>query len=344
MSISDFAENKTPEGSGTTWTEGEPSTSTPFDAPDAATSAPVAPEDKTTEGPTPSPETVATPSPQAPTTETPAPKDADQPATSSVTATPVSGTVSADDILNSVLDKIGDIGTDNRLKLMIIGPPGQGKSSLLASAEDLLAYDFEDGLISAYGSPHGVGRGTQSIPYTNMNDFRTLVGAFINGDPRLAKYKAFGLDTLSDLHKRDLAEICDREWRRKPSFNRYVPETEQYTEVNERIVRVVRALRDLPIDIIITSHSKTVEPKSGPSKTYADFSESLSNKIMAMMDVVGYLQFKNIDKQMVPVLRVKTDGVIHCKSRTFMPDEIINPTYGEIKRLWVEGIKNGRTE
>lgn len=312
MSISDFAE-KPPEGQGTFTTEGEPSTSSQVQGDTTPTEAT---ESKTPVEEVTPPTTAAAPTP------------------------PVKPT--ADDILSGVLDKIGDIGTDHRMKLMVIGPPGQGKSSFVGSAKNALIYDFEDGLVSAYGSPHGVGEGTQAIPYTNMNDFRALVGGFVNEDPRLAKYEVFGLDTLSDLHKRDLAEICDREWRRQPSRNRYVPETEQYTEVNERIVRVVRALRDLPIDIIITSHSKTVEPKSGPSKTYADFSESLSNKVMAMMDVVGYLQFKSIDKKMVPVLRVKTDGVIYCKSRVPMPDEIINPTYQEIKRLWVEGIKSGQ--
>lgn len=340
MSISDFAEKKPPEDSGTNWQEGEPATSVPFKDSVAAPSQ----ESKTPSGDTtPAPTTGAIPSPQVTT-----PKDAasDAPSSDATTSTPATTAPSqptVTDILSNVLDKIEDIGHDYRLKLMIIGPPGQGKSSLLASANKCLAYDFEDGLISAKGSPHGVGEGTQAIPYTNMNDFRALVGGFVEQDERLKRFEVFGLDTLSDLHKRDLAEICDRDWRRQPSRNRYVPETEQYTEVNERIVRVVRALRDLPIDIIVTSHSKTVEPKSGPSKTYADFSESLSNKIMAMMDVVGYLQFKQIDKQMVPVLRVKTDGVIHCKSRAPMPDEIINPTYQKVKDLWVQGLKEGRT-
>lgn len=329
MSISEWAE-KTPGESETNWTEGEPSVSAQVGPSDAATSLP---ESKTTEGASPAPGPVATPTPPATTPLVPSGAAS---ATGAVVAT-------ADAILDNVLGRIGDIGTNERLKLMIIGPPGQGKSSLMASADNMLAYDFEDGLISAYGSPHGVGKNTHSLPYKNIEEFRALVGAFINGDPRLAQYEVFGIDTLSDLHKRDLAEICEREWRRQPSRNRYVPETEQYTEVNERIVRVVRALRDLPIDVVITSHSKTVEPKSGPSKTYADFSESLSNKVMAMMDVVGYLQFKNIDKKMVPVLRVVTDGTIYCKTRVPMPEEIINPTYQKIKELWVEGIKSGRS-
>jgi energy-coupling factor transporter ATP-binding protein EcfA2 len=330
MSISDFAENKPPEGSGTNWTEGEPSTSAPT-------------ENKTSEETTPSP-SEATPSPQVTNPKDVASGAQDTSATTTSTPATTAPSGNTNDILAGILDKIGEIGADKRLKLMIIGPPGQGKSSLLATAENCLAHDFEDGLVAAKGSPHGVGKGTLSIPYTGMDDFRNLIGGFVNGDPRLAKFEVYGLDTLSDLHKRDLAEICDREWRRQPSRNRYVPETENYTEVNERIVRVVRALRDLPIDIIINSHSRTVEPKGKAAKTYADFSESLSNKIMAMMDVVGYLQFKAIDKKMVPVLRVKTEGTIHCKSRAFMPDEIINPTYKKIKDLWVEGIENGWVE
>ncbi len=98
------------------------------------------------------------------------------------------------------------------------------------------------------------------------------------------------------------------------------------------------------MNIIINSHSKTVEPKNAPSATYADFSESLSNKVMAMMDMVGYLQFKQVEdnegKRMVPVLRFKTDGVIRCKAPSFIPDEIVNPTYEQLRSMWEEGVKS----
>lgn len=325
-SISDWAE-KTPEGSGTNWTDGE-----------TASSSAQTPESKPAEEPTPTSSETATPTPPADLPKESAASVAAAP--TATTSAPVATAPSADEILSNVLGRIGDIGTSHHFKLMIIGPPGQGKSSLLASANNMLAYDFEDGLISAKAAPHGVGKGTKAIPYVNMDEFRTLVGALMNKHEALSQFEVFGIDTLSDLHKRDLAEITERDWRRQPSRNRYVPETDQYTEVNERIVRVVRALRDLPLDIIITSHSRTVEPKNGPSKTYADFSESLSNKVMAMMDVVGYLQFKKVGDKMVPVLRTKTDGVIYCKSRASMPEEIINPSYQEIKQLWLEGLES----
>jgi hypothetical protein len=305
MSISDFENASEPKE--TKW-EGDGNKEGPFD--NAGASQSESPQPQTTETTTtePSPALVA---PSAP---------------------------SADDILSNVLDKIGDVGEKPHFKLMVIGPPGQGKSSLLLSATHGLGYDFEDGFTRAKASPLPVN--AQAIPYTNMDDFRALVGAFMVGDERVGKYEVFGIDTLSDLHKRDLAEITERDWRLQPSRNRYVPETEQYTEVNERIVRIVRALRDLPINIVINSHSKTVEPKNAPSATYADFSESLSNKVMAMMDMVGYLQMKNVDDNMVPVLRFKTDGIIRCKAPSFIPEEIVSPSYDQIRSLWEEGIKN----
>jgi hypothetical protein len=307
-SISDFAEQQPgEEASKTEWKGNDeaPKETPPTDAPtvNATTTSSIAP---TAAPVTPS---VSTPTPNPPTT---------------------------DDVLANILPKIGDIGAVGNFKMMIIGPPGQTKSSFIATAPDNLIFDFEDGLISAKGSPHGVADGTQAIPYTNFEEFGVLVAGLMNKDERLSKYKVFSIDTLSDLHKRFLQEVTERDWRRQPSRNRYVPETEQYTEVNERILRVVRALRDLPMDILITSHSKTVEPKNAQSATYADFSESLSNKVMAQMDIVGYLQFKNIDNKMVPVLRTVTDGVIRCKSRIPLPAEIINPTYSDIRSAWEE--------
>jgi hypothetical protein len=259
------------------------------------------------------------------------------PQPSVVSAQPIASSPSAsaaDSILDSVLSKIGDIGTTSSFKMMIIGPPGQSKSSFLATAPNNLIMDFEDGLMSAMGSPNGVAEGVQALPYNNFEEFGALVAGFMQGDERLKRFNVFSIDTLSDLHKRFLQEVTERDWRRQPSKNRYVPETEHYTEVNERINRVVRALRDAPVDVLITSHSKTVEPKNDTAKTYADFSESLSNKVMAQMDIVGYLQFQKVDNQMVPVLRTTTDGIIRCKTRVPMPAEIINPTYEKIRGYW----------
>ena len=242
---------------------------------------------------------------------------------------------SADEIVNSILSKINPIGQQAYLKLMIVGEPGSTKSSFTATASNNLIVDFEQGLVSAKHSPNGVGEGTQAFPYSTFEEFTNLIKLVKSRNPALDSFEVFSVDTLSDLHKRGLSEINEREWRKRPSsVNRYVPEVEHHTENNEKILRVLRHLRDLDRHIIITSHSKTVEPRNKPAKTYADFSESLSNKVMAMMDIVGYMSMKKVDGTMVPVMRVVTDGTIACKTRIPLPEEIINPTFPQILKAW----------
>lgn len=262
------------------------------------------------------------------------------------TATPVSTTPvstpppNTDEILASLMGKIQPIGQNANFKIMIYGDPGSTKSSFTATAPNNLIVDLEDGLISAKSSPNGIADNVQAFPWQGFDALGALIGKFMEGAEPLKQFSVLSIDSFSELQKRALAEITEREWRKRPSANRFVAETEHHVENNERMMRMVRALRDLNRDLIITSHAKTVEPKGKPAKTYADFSESLSNKIMAMMDIVGYMSVKTIDGVPTPVLRVVTDGTIHCKTRVPLPAEILNPTYSGLRRAWEEASKN----
>lgn len=326
MGMSDFVENQ-PEPSN--FTEAAPS------GKDASDSPPAGGEGG---GESVSGAENSSPSPAEPnnsdsaTTATPAaaPTTAATP-TSATTANPVT---SPNEILNSILSKIGDIDQQANFKMMIYGEPGSTKSSFSATAPNNLIADLEDGLISAKSSPHGIAPGVQKYPWSGFEDFTKLVVSFAQNPPELDRFKVLTIDTFSDLHKRALAEVTEREWRKRPSSNRYVPEVEHHSENNERMIRMIRALRDLNRDLIVVSHAKTVEPKNKPAKTYPDFSESLANKIMAMMDIVGYMTVKTIEGKPTPVLRVVTDGTIQCKTRVPLPAEIINPTYSQLRAAW----------
>lgn len=242
-------------------------------------------------------------------------------------------------ILQGIMSKIGPVGTHSHLKLMIFGDPGSTKSSIGASASDNLIVDAEDGVMAAKQSPWGIADNVQTYPWQGFDDFRNLVWTLAQNPPELNWIKRITIDTLSEVHKQGLQEIMMREKARRPSINEFVPETEHHTENNERIIRLVRALRNLDRDLIIITHARTVEPKGKAAKTYADFSESLSNKIMAMMDVVGHMSWKIIDNQAVPVMRLISDGQVHAKNRIGLPEEIINPNFDMIKQAW-EASKN----
>lgn len=273
------------------------------------------------------------------TTVTPSPATAPSAESTTTVNTTPSTNSTVDNVINNILGKIGNIGDSANLKVMIIGDPGSTKSSFGATAPNNLIIDAEDGAMAAKNSPHGIADNVQAYPWAGFDDLRNLVGLLLQNHPALDPYKVITMDTLSEVHKRGLQEVMAREKARRPSINEFVPETEHHTENNERIVRLVRALRDTNRDLIIISHARTVEPKGKAAKTYADFSESLSNKIMALMDVVGYMFWKEVDNKPTPVMRLISDGQIHCKNRLGMPEEIVNPTYSVIKQAW-EASKN----
>lgn len=239
--------------------------------------------------------------------------------------------------LASVLGNIQDkIGTGANLKMMIFGEPGSFKSSFTATAPNQIAVDLEDGLISAKVSPHGVAENVRPYPWRGFDNFNLFVDV-LTGDPEELNWvEVVGVDTFSEMHKRGLQELMEREHRKRPSINQFVPETEHHTENNERMLRTMRKLLDTRRNVIISTHSRTVEPKNKPAKTFADFSESLSNKLMGMMDVVGYCEKRIVDNKVVMVMRFQGDGTVHCKQRIGLSDELINPTYADILKVWEE--------
>lgn len=249
---------------------------------------------------------------------------------------------SQEDILNSIMGNIGEgIGHGSKLKILIYGDPGSMKSSLAATAPNNLVADLEDGLMAAKFSPHGVADNVKPYPWQGFENFSNLIGTFLNNPPELDWVETFTIDTFTELHRRALAEITEREWRRRPgSVNRYVPETEHHMENNERMLRMIRALRDMNRNLILLTHATTVEPKNKPAKTYPDFSEKLANKIEGMMDAVGYAEKKVIEfpegKKLCQVVKFRTDDGVHAKTRIPLPAEMINPTMADILSVWEE--------
>lgn len=251
--------------------------------------------------------------------------------------------LSYDDITDALLASIGDIGEKINFKMLIHGEPGSTKSSFLGSVPNCLIWDLEQGMISAKTAHIHTGRpmasGIQAVPYKSMMQGEAIVERLASHHPDFEKYEVFAIDTISSLHKRTLEDIMKREWRKRPSMNVNVPDTEHYTEVNEVLTRFIRSLADLDRDIIILCHSQTVEPKNKPAKTYPDFSEKLSNKLEAMMDIVGYMNMTPIPQEdgtkvIKPTIRVVSDGVTHAKTRIPLPEVILDPTYPAIKTEW----------
>lgn len=240
-----------------------------------------------------------------------------------------------DDILNAILNRIAPVKSKQRrrkLKVLIYSDPGCGKSVLAGTAPDNLFIDAEDGLISLDNHPDLIPDTVYAYPYKSFIGFEAMVQKLNENPPELAHIKTVTIDTISELHKKGLQEITEREWAKSPmANNRYVAETDHHMENNEHIRRLVSSLRDLDRNLILLSHARTVEPKGKPAKTYPDFSEKLANTLAGIVDIVGYMYLKEVDGEVVRVLKLQGDGIVIAKTRIGgYPDEIVNPTWSSL--------------
>lgn len=297
---------------------------------DFAAETPKEPTWDSSETPTSSNPTIQT----EPVTVSPVESTTTESTTPTVINEPVPTAAPVDEILNSILGHITPIGQNENFKMLIYGDPGTTKSSFCATAPNNLIVDLDEGLISAKSSPNGIADGVRAFPWIGFPGLTALIHKLAARPAELDWVQVLTIDPFSETHKRGLDEVLAREHMMQPSKNRYMPVTENHTENNNRMLGIIRDLKDLDRDLIITAHARTVEPKGQIAKTFPDFSESLANKIEGMMDIVGYMFRKEVDGVIVPVMRVVSDGNVHAKTRVPLPVEIMNPTYPQIKAVW----------
>lgn len=246
-----------------------------------------------------------------------------------------------DPVLAALLAKMKPVAKRKKfLKIMIYSDPGAGKTTFLGTAPNNFIMDVEDGLSSLDNVPHLLAEGVQVLPYNNFEALKRTVETFHNAPPQLANFETFSIDSASELHKRGLAEITERDFQRNPLNNRYVAETDQHMENNEHIRRLISSLRDLPMNLIVTAHARTIEPKGQAARTFPDFSEKLANTLSGIMDIVGYMHLKEVDGETKRVLRVHSNGTIAAKTRIGgLPEEIVDPTWS---KLWDAFVSNNQ--
>lgn len=234
-----------------------------------------------------------------------------------------------DEILDALLASIKPANeVKHKRKVLIYSDPGAGKTVLSATAPKPLIYDTEDGAASINNHPE-LATHALVLPYKSLYQLEMIVDRLAAKAAGLEHIETFVIDTLSNLHKKGLADTVETDWKKNPnSVNRYVAETEHHTENNERIRRIVSSLNSLDCNVIINCHAKKIVKKDGSFILSPDFSDKLTNAINALVDVVGYMYEKEEQGTVNRILRLRSNGNIVAKTRFAPhPAEMVNPTW-----------------
>lgn len=245
----------------------------------------------------------------------------------------------AKSILEQISARISPLANKTkRGKFFIYGPSGHGKTVLAGQAPGAIIVDVEKGTVSLFNHPDLIStKDVKILEYRSFYQLEEFIKLLNQGE--FPEVETVVIDSMSELHKRGLAEVVEREWKNGTGRNsdgqkrnRYVAETEDHTENNEHIRRLTSALRDLDRNLIVTAHHRTVEGKSGALRAiYPDFSEKLANTLAGIFDLVGYMSIKQENNQEVRTLRCRSDGVITAKTRLdALPAELVDPTWSDL--------------
>ena len=199
------------------------------------------------------------------------------------------------------------------LKMLIYGPYGVGKTTLAASAEDVpemqdtLYIDAEGGALSLMETRQDIDLITINAfdQFARIHTYLTRHCAARDADdteallkleeniglerPVPKKYNTVVIDSLSEVQRYNMYQLLgvdistaklDDDWES--------PEFAHWNKTTEMMRLVVRAFRDLPMNVIFLSSQKVDDEKKGT--VTINFPNQLSKDIPGFIDVVGYYQ------------------------------------------------------
>lgn len=190
---------------------------------------------------------------------------------------------------------------DYKLKMLIYGPPGVGKTSLLATANahpltaPVLLINVESGILSvADVAALGLSEPPDVVDLKDFDQLESIFWFLAKGNH---PYKSVAIDSLSELQMMNIEHIVQQQLG-KPSSSSGAKRTslddvwlDDYGASTQQMRRLVRSFRDLPMHVFFSCHDAV--SKDGDT-IYPNLTPKLRTAVMGYMDVIGYM-FTGVD-------------------------------------------------
>mgnify|MGYP003417852530 FL=1 len=237
-------------------------------------------------------------------------------------------------------------------RILVSSEPGVGKTHLCGTAQDCAG--MADVLICDLdgGSSTLLSRGDMAgVQARTVAEVEQVLWLIANRDKSVATIKTVVLDGLSELSRKELADIANDAAKTNSKRDANANELRDYMLVKNRMLRILRMARDLPVNVVITTWVKKIFPmKPGtlqadttqqPTAIVPDISESLRPTLMGLVDDAWtyvyddktgrrYLYTANLG----PVSSKTRDSAVAAQMTTEIDGKvlpvIVDPTFPEI--------------
>jgi phage nucleotide-binding protein len=217
--------------------------------------------------------------------------------------------------------------TPKFLKMIIYGESGVGKTVFASTAPNCLFIDAEAGTMSIRDA---------GVDVASVTKFHELLDIFEYLKHEKHNYKSVVIDSLTEMMRKSMDEVMVVSAAKNPSQDIEIPAQRDWGKNIEQTRKMIRAFRDLPMNVIFTCLTReTTDETTGVVTIRPALSGKLSIEAPGYIDVLGYLytQSEKEDK-IVRRLLVQPRGKYVAKDRTGKLGIVIdNPTYGKIEKL-----------
>ena len=212
------------------------------------------------------------------------------------------------------------------INLLVYGNPGVGKTVLAGSADavpelrPVLILDVEGGTFSIRERYPDV----DVVRVQTWPDMQKVYDALYKMEH---DYQTVVLDSLTEIQKFSMYRIMASVLKEHPDRDPEVPSIREWGKNIEQIRRLVRAFRDLPMNVVFTALAATdKDNKTGLVTTRPSLSGKLAMEVGGFVDILLYMYIKRVDDDNQRLLlSAGTEGQIAKDRSDNLPPVIINP-------------------
>lgn len=228
------------------------------------------------------------------------------------------------------------LAQDARIKMLVYGDSGVGKTVFSASFPKPFVIASEEGLLSVAG---------RDIPYVPIHDWADMESIYLHllKDESKAKYETVVVDSLTDLQQKCLAYVLQQS-------GRPVPEQRDWGQLLDVMRRFLRQMADLPYHIVFICLAGTEKDELlGMVKERPAISGRLAVEAPAYVDMVMRLVVEQSKKGGEVIINrygvFQPDSRAAAKDRSGkMPTVMKDPDADKIfGRLTASGAKSSGT-
>ncbi len=115
------------------------------------------------------------------------------------------------------------------------------------------------------------------------------------GDDRIREYRTVIVDSLNEIETMNMYELLSVDPNGANSLTSEMPTAEfkEYKQNNNRMQLLIRALRDLPMHVLVICHQQYDQDEMKRMKFTLNLTGKLSTGVQGFFDVVGFLTASN---------------------------------------------------